>query len=270
MSNGGKIKNKILELLGSDTTLINLMLKSIPADIRLLGNYFGSDEYQQARAKIKDMSTDSYENILLKEKELDKLNSKIHWIFKCIKDGYLLNDLFLDKENEMLADDKIIIILRTIIETVWQFAFYTGKGAYSKKGKNTPMNTKRKYLKTIQAFRYMLNDLALGGEVRMYKEKKEYYDINKDEATIFNINHLGEFLKELEDEIKEVNGNSKKVFSEPYQLGIKYKFYNPKYEGLRIELGKRLRPYNSNTRNSIEILIEFLQNNQVHPAHKTL
>ena len=252
-----KIKSKILSILNKDIVLINLMIKT-STDIKEIERHFSSNEYKSNYEKI-----NKTEDVAKKEFEKAKLNSKMHWIFKCIDEGYLDNSLFLNKNDDLIEDETIKTILLTIIQTVEQFKLYTLDDSYSNQGKNKPTQHKKEDLKTITKFKTLLNDLELGGKVRIYKEQKENYDINNDEFIDFDINHLRTFLDGLSNEIKEIDGNNKKSFSQNYNLGIKYKYHNPKIDGLRIELKKRLKCYvqcsNDNFDTSIESIIEFFE-----------
>lgn len=253
-----KIKSKILSILNEDIALINIMIKT-SSNIEELSEYFSSDEYKNEYERISKI-----EDVTKKDFEIVKLDSKMHWIFKCIDEGYLDNSLFLNKNDDLIEDETIKTILLTIIQTVEQFKLYTLDDSYSNQGKNKPTQHKKEDLKTITKFKTLLDNLELGGEVRMYKEQKEKYDINNDEFINFNINHMRIFLDELSNEIKEIDGNNKKSFSESYNLGIKYKYHNPRLDGLRIELKKRLKCYvqcsNDNLDPAINNIIEFLEN----------
>lgn len=250
-----KIKSVILIILDEDTRIINLMIKT-SLDIKMMERYFSSNEYKISYEKINQIE-DTTKRLF----EENKLNSKMHWIFKCIDDGYLDNSLFLNKEKDLIEKKIIKNILYTIIQTVEQFKFYTLDNSYSNKEKNKPRKQKDEHLKTISKFKSLLNDLELGGRVRIHEVQKRYYDINNDKFIDFNINHLRSFLDDLSNEIKEINGNNKKSFSQNYNLGIKYKYHHPKRDGLKIELEKRLKNHVKcsidNLNSSIDKIIEF-------------
>lgn len=253
-----KINIKILSILENDIGLINLMTNSVK-NPKVINKFFLSDKYKKRRAEIEKIK-----NPFEKDKEEVKLHSQMHWIFRCIEEGYLKEFLFLNKQDDILDDKNISCILRTIMQTVAEFEHYTLDDSYSNQGKNKPTQHKKEDLKTITKFKTLLNNLELSGEVRIYKEQKEKYDINNDEFINFNIDHMRIFLDELSNEIKEINGNNKKSFSESYNLGIKYKYHNPRLDGFKIELKKRLKHYiqcsNDNLELSIKNITEFVYN----------
>jgi hypothetical protein len=228
-------KKVIINLLDNETILKNIILKTLPQDYEILSS-FAPAIY------------------------------KAHWIYKYINELCVF-DLFTDRHYNRLDDDEIIKILHTIIQTVGEFQFYTLDDAYSNISKNTPLKQKNKDLKTIQAFSELLNSLELGGKIKMYYEKKENYDINLDKGITLDISHIRMFLEHLTDEIKAVDGNDKITFTKPYNLGIRYKYHNPKLDGLKRELKKRLIYYVKCKTEYLNISInslvnDFLQKNK--------
>jgi len=229
------IKEKIIDCLDNERVLQNMILKTLPSHRDILADFLPT-------------------------------MYKAHWIYKYI-DEIITFDLFIDTDGDVLDDEALKIILHTIIQTVGQFQFYTLSDAYANENKNKPSNQRNKDLKTIQNFTELLNNLGLGGKIKMYEEEKEYYNVNTDKSVILDISHVKMFLDHLKSEIKAVNGNNKTTFGEPYRLGIKYKYHNPKVEGLNKKLKEQLKPYincsQEDFNSSIDYLVnDFLQENK--------
>lgn len=270
-----KIKAKILKILDTDRNLILTMLNYLPS-FSILRNYFESADYLEKYEKLK-LIKDTTE----KDFEISKLDSKAHWIFKCIEKGDLSNFLFLDKDDDLISDEKIKKILETIIVIVGKYESirhgehiqYDDKNKhqemmmkpFSKLDKNLPKTKKKHYLETIQNMEMMVNELQLDYEIKYYHDEKEYYDVNSDKYSIIDIKEFMNTLKILKKEISNISGNDKKTFiKNKDQLNIKNRFHYPNEigfkEALLINLSNISECTKKNRTESVNYLIEFLNN----------
>jgi hypothetical protein len=251
-----KIKEKILNILDTDKNLILTMLNYFNS-YNELNEYFNTDEYSIKYKKLETINDPFKKSI-----ENDKLNSKGHWIFKCIDTEYLSNKLFLNKEDDLISDEKIKKILTIIIVYCGKYENIIKDKSFSSENKNLPATKKKNYIKTINDFKNMIIELELGGKYKYYKEKKDHYNINEDEAEefFFDTPNLCKFLDDLKNEIILINGNDKTTFCDGNDFfHIKNKFYNPKIDGLRKILYNDLQSYCECDKNNLTYAINNLE-----------
>ena len=108
----------------------------------------------------------------------------------------------------------------------------------------------------------MIIELELGGNYKYYKENKDHYNINEDEAEeyFFDTPNLCKFLDDLKKEIVIINGNDKTTFCDGNDFfHIKNKFHNPKIDGLRKIIYKDLERCCECDKNKIINAVDKLQ-----------
>lgn len=226
MENSIKIKlKKILE----NNRLINLILKTTYCN-----NYENIKSFLEKNPNAKE----------------DKELIKMHWIFNFIDSDNFRFELFANnKQNKILDDDKLILILESIIRSEAIYQDLNSKKAY----KDSDTNLKKHInndIKIISDFENLISSkYELKGNISIssrFTEKRE----------ILNIGSLCNFLNGLQNELKSLNGNNKKSLDDFNNLGLFSVYYKHSNHSLLSLLRKNLKSYSECSKDNFELSIQ--------------